>query len=233
MAEPIEYTFWGYWGRIIMKIPRLLYHSWRKWFLFIGFCLFFATLFNKQIGESLIEQWKGISPWWSFIFIIVLLIWGLMNAIYEERQDLYFIYKETKTQLDQILKELHKDEIFMPLKEAIQQLCNKRSERPLFDNWVNKQILSHKPQPIWIVLGDHFVYNTNIMIYGKDRYSTELREIKKEELGGLCFDNEMFSVHNAGDTEPQYIHISVKRDEVGKAIEQIINIAETRRPHNV
>jgi hypothetical protein len=93
MAPPIEYTFLGYWWSMSMKIPGFLFHSWRIWFAFIGFVLFFVIIFNKPIGERWAEKWKGISPLWSVVVMGVLLIWSIMSAIYDRDREVIEAYK--------------------------------------------------------------------------------------------------------------------------------------------
>ena len=93
MALPIEYTYWGYWWSMATKIPGLLFHSWRIWFAFIGFVLFFIIIFNKAIGERWAEKWKGISPLWSVAVMGVLLIWSIMSVIYERDWEVFEAYK--------------------------------------------------------------------------------------------------------------------------------------------
>jgi hypothetical protein len=93
MATPTEYTFWGYWGAMAMKIFILFFHTWRAVVTIPLFLLFFVTLFNQQIAEYWFKKWTGISPWWSFLIIGFLLVWGIMEAIYERDRELYLAYK--------------------------------------------------------------------------------------------------------------------------------------------
>jgi hypothetical protein len=93
MARPVEYTFARYWWAIIIKFPRLLFYSWRV-VVTVPLCiLFFVALFNQQLAEYLFEKWKGISPWWSVVIIVILLLWGIMWAIFEKEKELYLAYK--------------------------------------------------------------------------------------------------------------------------------------------
>ena len=93
MATPTEYTFWGYWGAMAMKIPKLLFQGYSIWFTLINIILFIVTLYNKQIGEQWDKTWKGISPWYSVVFIGFLLLFVVMTAIYERDKELYLAYK--------------------------------------------------------------------------------------------------------------------------------------------
>ena len=93
MAPPVEYTFWGYWWSMAKEIPGLLFYSWRAVFSIPVCTLFFVALFNRQIAEHWSETWKGISPWWSVAVMGILLLWGVMRAIYERDRDLYSAYK--------------------------------------------------------------------------------------------------------------------------------------------
>jgi len=93
VAPAVEYTFVGYWWAIIIKIPGLLFYSWRA-VVTIPLCiLFFVALYNRRIAEYWFEKWKGISPWWSVAVISILLLWGIMWAIFERERELYLAYK--------------------------------------------------------------------------------------------------------------------------------------------
>ena len=78
----------------------------------------------------------------------------------------------------------------------------------------------------WNVMADHFAYNSSIKIYGKDKYSAELREISKDEFSSLHFVDEASFLCTLGSKDPKYTDISVRKDEVEKAIEEIIALTE-------
>jgi hypothetical protein len=96
MPAPIEYTFWGYWWDIIIKLPQMLFYSWRAVVTIPLFIIFFVALYNRQIAEYWFKKWKGISPWWSVFIIAIVLLWGVMGAIYERHKDLFSAYKRAE-----------------------------------------------------------------------------------------------------------------------------------------
>jgi hypothetical protein len=88
------------------KLPGLLFHSWRIWFAIPGFILFFVTLFNRQIAKHWLEQWNGFSPWWSVVVLSFLVLWGVMQAIYERDIELYSAYKDVERKALRAAKQL-------------------------------------------------------------------------------------------------------------------------------
>jgi hypothetical protein len=123
MDKPVELTFRQYWGKIAMKIPHLIINSYKNLFAIINLILLLITALNKQIGDILKLYWIEISPWWSLLFIGFLLLWLLMNAIYEDRKELYLAYNDVernaKKDKEQYLSEMDK------LKK---QISNNKSE---------------------------------------------------------------------------------------------------------
>lgn len=93
MDKPAECTFWGYLWGIAMKIPEQLFGSWRKWIWVTGFLLFCIALYSQQTADWLQAKWKGLSPWVSVPFIVIILLYAIMRAIYEDRNELYMAYK--------------------------------------------------------------------------------------------------------------------------------------------
>ncbi len=324
-----------------MKIPQLILNSSKNWFALINLILLLVTALNKQLGNILKLQWLEISPWWSLLFIGILLIWWLMNAIYEHRQELYVAYKaaedraikaeenfgfmslkEACEKLNEGLSKLYGDSyardfdslrpheqlsdlvkyfvevddiygkspsqsftdwiiinkakfilgeikieegemvfygpgnyvdktpdyvslairkgnvtddinniidsFFILLKDATEQLYNECRKRPLCNRFLEEHIVGQftTRNEAWRVLADHFVYNSSINIYGKDKYSTELKEINKDRFGSLYFNNEASDLFIFDSKEPTYTGISVKKDEVKRAIREIIELTE-------
>jgi len=41
----------------------------------------------------LLEKWNGFSPWWSVVVLSFIVLWGVMQAIYERDKELYSAYK--------------------------------------------------------------------------------------------------------------------------------------------
>lgn len=117
---------------------------------------------------------------------------------------------------------------FMSLKEAVQKLYDKSNERPLFKRFIEKSITGQFPtrNEVWRVLANHFVSNSSIDIYGKDKYSSELRIINKGQFGSMYFDNEASDLYMLDGKEPVYTDISVKKEEVERAITEIIDLTE-------
>jgi len=99
MFKPIKYSFCGYWGSIVMRIPKLLLYSYKDLFAAINLSLFLIALCNKQIAVFLGTYWQGISPWYSLLFIVILVLWSIMVAIYERDKELYLAYKTMDEEL--------------------------------------------------------------------------------------------------------------------------------------
>lgn len=141
MPTLIEYTFLGYWWAMAMKIPGLIFYSWRA-VVTIPLCiLFFIALFNRQIAEHLSEKWKGISPWWSVAVISILLLWGIMWAIYGRDREVYLAYKAIEDRSIALQTENHeKDKHIEDLKNIITQyeLSKTVKDQPTFVEKVEK-----------------------------------------------------------------------------------------------
>jgi len=82
-----------------MKIPKLLFYSWRSVFAIPLFLLFIVNLFFRQIYACLAEKWRIFSGRRSVAVVVgLVLLWGLMVAIYERDRQLYSDYKSIEEQ---------------------------------------------------------------------------------------------------------------------------------------
>ncbi len=125
-------------------------------------------------------------------------------------------------------------EFFIPLKEAVQQLYDKCVSRVLCKQFIDEHIkgANTPPQDVWDRLAELFLRYANVPIYGKDIYSNKLTELKldEDEINNMYFDDNVSSLQTLIGNRLKYNDLSIKSDEVNKAIDEIIKtIEETRR----
>lgn len=235
MANPVEYTFWGYWRRIAMKTPKLLFNSYRIWFAIISFALFFITLLNKQIGVFLVEHWKGVSPWWSALSIGILLLSGVTRAIYEDRQELYLTYKGVKNEaekaketykieLDQLKKQLDKNDIYMPLSEAVDELRQEGLKQTQYgyslDSTLKMLNTDNEYDRLARLLANH------LDIHGKQPSSSIGNWVKINDHVNNGFFKKLaseFYLKRYGRFGPDFNDLAIKKDDLNKAIKDILS----------
>lgn len=220
MAKPVEYTFWGYWGNIAMKIPQLLLHSYKNWFASINLILFLATLCNKQIAEILQRHWQGISPLWSLVFIGILVAWSIMVAIYERDKEVYSTYKASDEKLEQL-----QDYNFMSLKEACDAFHEDKIS--IFGQSSSDIEAVYRPTYLYNKYTKYFANVDTIYGYSPSGHFKERRIISEDKfiVGTIKIEEGELVLYGPGNyvgKTPEYVGLAIKKDNLKDDIEKII-----------
>ncbi|MGA9755051.1 MAG: hypothetical protein WBV23_07895 [Desulfobaccales bacterium] len=154
-----------------------------------------------------------------------LVLYGAGNYVGKEPDYIDLAFK--KKNLSENIEKIRRS-IFIPLKEAVQQLYIECERRPLCNSFLKEHIMSEftSPNDVWDYLAELYFQCTSIPIYGKDTYSNELREIDKSCIGNMYFEDEVSSLYILIGKKQQYTELSIRRDEVERAIKEIIVAAE-------
>jgi hypothetical protein len=231
MTTPVEYTFYRYWRSIVIKIPNILFRSARIGLFIPIFILFLIALLNKQIAEQFNAAWRGVSPWYSAIIIGILLLYGIMCAIYERDRELYGAYKAVKEELSQLRKEVLEDSIYISLNEATRLLYEELEETDKGRYFIERNIKptslgtkrknETEQDAILRYLGTFIVFE-KIEIYGKQPPSTMLRKIDQEIFKRIfLLKNGATSLWFSEKGEPEYTDLSIKKEDMRKAFDKI------------
>jgi hypothetical protein len=74
---------WAFYWRLTRRVPAILWTAANISKSVIAFAAFLLLLLNRYIGGKLLTWWHGISPWWAFLPVGLIFLYGLMKANYE------------------------------------------------------------------------------------------------------------------------------------------------------
>ncbi len=97
---------WRFHWILVRQIPVVLWTAANRWKSIAAFILFLLTLVNRRFGGKLVNSWHAISPWWAFLPVGLLFVYGLMRSNYEHFKQMESDFMKTisglQGQLDEI-----------------------------------------------------------------------------------------------------------------------------------
>jgi hypothetical protein len=201
------------------------------WLLIEGF-----HIIREELSPEVREKWRIVNmipswTWqtWTIIFLlgfILIILEGAYRLVVQKEKEFIDQLNIVQAERDQLYKKLHKDEVFMPLKEAVQQLYDKCINRPRCKRFIDAHIKGKNtlPQEVWENLAPYFFLSTTVSVWGKDVISGKMIEVKLDEnsLNNMYFGDNVSSLQILIGDHQEYTDLSIKRDEVDKAINEII-----------
>jgi hypothetical protein len=85
-AQP--WTFTRYWLMTFRQVPVLFWRSANWVRTMVAVLIMLAVISNRRWGKLITARWEGIPGKYVWIAIGLVLLWGLMRAIYERDADL-------------------------------------------------------------------------------------------------------------------------------------------------
>jgi len=185
----------------------------------------FAPIWWEKGG---IEMIMSSLSWQIWVII------GLIGLIFLTLESAYRLISNKEADLDRLRIEQRNDSIFMSLKEAVQQLYDNCISRVLCKQFIDGYIKGENTpsQDVWKSLAELFFRCTTVPVHGKDVYSGKLIKLILDEnyINNMDFDDNVSLLKKLIGNEVKYTDLSIKSNEVDKAISEIINtIEETRR----
>jgi hypothetical protein len=222
MANPVEYTFWGYWRSMAMKTIKLLFLSWRIWIVVPTFIIVIISIFNKQIADYLHGKWMGVPPSWSVIVMGFLFLCAAAKAIYERDRELYSAYKANEGKLEEL-----QDYNFMSLKVACDVLMGEKRKFGIsYDNGTTELFNKNNH---YNNLTNEFV-KVDKYIYGKSPSGNFIEWIIINEnrftSGKVKIENGELVLYSPGtyiEDTPEYGALAIKKDNLSKDIDKIMD----------
>lgn len=86
-----------------------------------GVASFFVVLFSPELAELAVSASVGFSRWWALAPLVLLVLYGLMKANYEE-------YSKVKTERDELLEEKETEEQRAAIGAGLLQLYDRGAE---------------------------------------------------------------------------------------------------------